>query len=120
MKIPVRKLVRGIGRVVILGMLVAILLIFLMNTSPKQASLSITLVPLVLVWLIVFVAITQLEYLFRKVKYSYIVTLSAVMATVCTLLLMFSALGTVGLFDVALLVSLAILGVFYFRRSWPK
>lgn len=120
MKIRIHKVVRGIGRIILLLALVATLILFMMKTSPEQASLSITLVPLVLVWGIVFVAMSHMEYVFRKVRYSYIVTLSAVIATVCTLLLMFSALGTVGLFDVVLLVSLAILGVFYFRRSWPK
>ena len=120
MKIRVHKVVRGIGRASLLALLIAMLLFFMMKTSPEQASLSLTLIPLLLVWCIVFVAMTHLEYVFRKVRYSYVVTISAVAATVCTLLLMFSALGTVGLFDVALLVALAVLGVFYFRRSWPK
>lgn len=120
MKIRIHKIVRGVGRAFLLLLLVGMLLLFMMKTSPDQASLSLTLVPLVLVWGIVFVASTHLEYVFRKVRYSYIATLSAVSATVCTLLLMFSALGSVGLFDVVLLISLAVLGVFYFRRSWPK
>ncbi len=120
MAVHLHSVVRGVGRFILLLLLVGLLLLFMMKTNPEQASLTITLIPLILVWGITFIATTHLEYVFRKVRYGYITMLSAVFATVITLLLMFSALGTVGLFDVALLVCLALLGVFYFRRSWPK
>lgn len=98
----------------------ALLILFLMKTSPKQASLAITLVPLVLVWIAIFFSSSIVGTVIRRKHTGYMTTLAAVFATVCMLLMMFSALGSISVFDFSLLVMLAMLGVFYFRRSWRK
>ncbi len=107
-------------RTVMLAVDGSALVVFLMKTSPKQASLAITLVPLVLVWIAIFFVSVITGTVIRRKHTGYMTTLAAVFATVCMLLMMFSALGSVSVFDFSLLVLLAMLGVFYFRRSWRK
>jgi hypothetical protein len=93
------------------------LVLFMMLASPSETSFAISVVPLVLLWLVVYffvrsISTRKLERLFKNAA------LTA--ATVVTLLVMFSALGELALFDVALLISLSFLVTFYLRRSWPK
>lgn len=116
----IKKLLKGVARAVLLVVTILGLLVYIMNTNPSQSNLAMTLVPLGFVWLIVFLFCLHFDYIFRRVKKQTISTVAAVTATVVTMLLMFSALGSVSMFDVLLLVLLAVLGVFYFRRSWSK
>jgi hypothetical protein len=115
-----KKVLKGVVRAVVLFGCIVGLLVYVMNTNPANSNLAMTLVPLGFVWVIIFLFCLHFEYVFRKVGKRTISTVAAVSATVVTMLLMFSALGSVSLFDVLLLVLLALLGVFYFRRSWSK
>ena len=107
-------------RVVALIIAVSSLLAYLLNTNPEKANLLMTFIPLLFVWVIVFLLISFSDIVLKRWSSSLIFTLSAVVATVTTFMLMFSALGSVGVFDVGLLFGLACMVVFYIRRTWSK
>lgn len=109
-----------IKRGILLSIAVAGLLMYLMKTNPANANLLMTFVPLVFVWVIIFLLCSFSDLILKKWSKSLVFTMSAVVATVATFMLMFSALGSVGVFDIGLLLSLACMVVFYIRRTWSK
>lgn len=96
------------------------LIVFMMATSPSDTSFIISFVPLLLIWTSVFSLILLTRFVFKGISKPLLNTLAATVASIVMLLTMFSALGQLAFFDVALILSLAALGVFYFRRSWPN
>ena len=97
-----------------------LLLSFFLFTSPSENSFILSFMPLILVWIVAFSFIMLLKPLFGRLPKSYIKTIAVTIASVVTMLVMFSALGQLAFFDIALLLILAVVGVFYFRRSWPN
>lgn len=96
------------------------LVAFMLSVSPSDTNFMVSFVPLALVWGILFSSFLSFKLFLKEERKKTLRFLSAVAATLGTLVLMFSALGQLALFDVSLLVLLAVLGVFYFRRSWSK
>jgi len=97
-----------------------LLLAFFLFTSPSENSFVLSFVPLILVWIVVFSFIMNLRPALGRLPKKHLKTIAVTIASVVMLLIMFSALGQLALFDVALLLTLAFVGVFYFRRSWPN
>ncbi len=96
------------------------MILLLLGTKPSNQNLLLTLVPLILAWFAVYSGVLTVALLLRINKVQHIRLTASVCATVSTLLLMFSALGQVSVFDVLLLFALATLSIFYLRRSWPN
>ncbi len=94
-------------------------LVFLF-TNPGDRGFVFTLIPIVLFWTISysFTAIF-IRYMF-KTRQSTVVSVSSGVASVVSLLGIFSALGDISLIDFILLSSLAVLLNFYLIRTWPK
>jgi len=97
-----------------------LLLSFFLFTSPSENSFILSFMPLILVWIAVFSLIMVLRPLFSRLPKNHVKTIAVTIASVVMLLVMFSALGQLAFFDIALLLTLAVIGVFYFRRSWPN
>ncbi len=97
-----------------------LLLSFFLFTSPSENSFILSFMPLILVWVVSFSFIMLLKPLFVRLPKNHVKTIAVTIASVVMLLVMFSALGQLAFFDIALLLTLAVVGVFYFRRSWPN
>lgn len=97
-----------------------LLLSFFLFTSPSENSFILTFMPLILVWAVMFSFIMLLRPIFGRLPKNHVKTIAVTVASVVMLLVMFSALGQLAFFDIALLLTLAVVGVFYFRRSWPN
>lgn len=97
-----------------------LLIIIFLTTSPSEKSFVFTLIPLFLIWISVFSFVMLFRIFFKSTNIVVFRSSAAVLASVAMLLTMFSALGQLSFFDTLLLASLAILGAFYFRRSWPN
>ncbi|MBP6962045.1 hypothetical protein KBB49_00715 [Candidatus Saccharibacteria bacterium] len=97
-----------------------LLLSFFLFTAPSENSFVLSFMPLILVWVVVFSFIMILSPIFGRLPKKHVKTIAVTIASVVMLLIMFSALGQLAFFDIALLLTLAIVGVFYFRRSWPN
>jgi hypothetical protein len=97
-----------------------LLLSFFLFTAPSENSFVLSFMPLILVWVVVFSFIMILRPIFGRLPKKHVKTIAVTIASVVMLLIMFSALGQLAFFDIALLLTLAIVGVFYFRRSWPN
>jgi hypothetical protein len=97
-----------------------LLLSFFLFTSPSENSFILSFMPLILIWIVSFSFIMLLKPIFGNLPKNHLKTIAVTIASVVMLLVMFSALGQLAFFDVALLLTLAIVGVFYFRRSWPN
>lgn len=97
-----------------------VLLAFFLFTIPSENSFILSFMPLILVWVVVFSFVMILKPIFGRLPKKHVKTIAVTIASVVMLLIMFSALGQLAVFDVALLLTLAVVGVFYFRRSWPN
>lgn len=91
----------------------------LLYLNPINQSFIVILIPLFFFWIVIFsLSIIILKQLplpgSRQVVFPFI------LATSCTMLVMFSAIDTVSWADVLLIVSLTMVGTFYFNRTWPK
>ncbi len=96
------------------------LLLFVLVTSPPQEHFIVTTIPLVLVWLAVYALMMLVHFVVPTVSLGFIRTFAICVASGSVLLLMFSALGQLGVFDVLLLVALTTLSIFYIRKSWKN
>jgi len=98
-----------------------LLLAFLLMTSPDEDNFALSFVPLVLMWLAVYSASGAImNFLFKNPRKVVVSVLKTALASVSTLMVMFSALGQVSIADVVVLLSLVLLGSFYFDRTWRK
>ncbi len=98
-----------------------LLLAFLLFVPPSDEHFAVSFVPLILGWLVLFFTlIAILNTVSQNGSRHMRVVISAVGASIVVLMVMFSALGELALFDTLLLISLAVVGVFYFSRTWPK
>lgn len=120
MKQTIRTITSHVTMPLLLVLSTVTLIFFLMLVSPSDASFVVSFFPLLLVWLIFYSLIMSTRLLFKSARKPILHTVAATIATVAMLLIMFSALGQLSVFDISLLFSLAFLGVFYFRRSWPN
>ena len=107
-------------RSMVLASIVAVLVTYLMFTNPQETNVGLTFLPLIFLWLSAFIAATFINLLLKSISPGMLYTFSATLATTITFLVMFSALGSVGKFDVLLLIALASTMVFYVRRTWSK
>lgn len=94
---------------------------FLLLMSPSESNFGLSLVPLLFLWFFVYSSLNVvLEYFIRFINKHKKKTISASVASVVMMAIMFSALGQLDVFDVFLLATLVSLGVFYFGRTWSK
>ncbi len=98
---------------------VVLLLGFFMLTSPSEGNIALTLVPLVLSWVCVFVWLGVLLDVLRVsgARASFV---RVVAASCVVLLLMFSALEQLSTTDIVGLTVLVGLATFYIGRTWPQ
>ena len=96
------------------------LVIFMISTNPSETNFMISFIPLILVWVIIFTLSVILMRLLKFISVSLTKIVAVTLASTTTLLIMFSALGDLAFFDIALILALATIGVFYFLRSWQK
>jgi len=93
---------------------------FLLFVPPNEENFLLSLVPLVLLWLVLYFCVgTMLEYLHKKGGALRRI-LRIATASVGVLIVMFSALGQLSMLDIVALVSLVSLGSFYFDRTWRR
>lgn len=118
--INIRRITKLVAMPLVFLISVTSLITFLLLVSPSSSSFIVSFVPLLLIWIGVYSGILSLKFTVKSVSEATVRTLAATVASVVMLLLMFSALGQVSVFDISLLLALAVLGVFYFRRSWPN
>jgi hypothetical protein len=106
-----------------LALLLSCLLLFsfLLLTEPSEENFSFSLLPLILLWFVVFFLINLvLKILIHKTVLRTQKIVSTTIASTIVMAVMFSALGQLRVFDVLLLVILMSLSVFYISRTWPK
>lgn len=116
----IKKLIKNTYLQLLLLVSSATLVVFMMSTNPSGSSFVVSFVPLLLIWIIVFCLTMIVIGFFKGIDKILLKTLSSTLASIAMLLIMFSALGQLSFFDISLILSLAVLGVFYFRRSWPN
>ena len=116
----IRKIIEMLTFPLVFVVTFVLLLSFFLFTSPSENSFILSFMPLILVWVVSFSFIMTLRPLFGRLPKNHVKTIAVTIASVVMLLVMFSALGQLEFFDIALLLTLAIVGVFYFRRSWPN
>jgi len=102
-------------------LLLLFLILFLLFTEPSDENFSLSFIPLVLAWFVSFFTVsTVLRAFIKSMSRGMTRMISSSFASAAVLLIMFSALGQLGVFDITLLISLVVLGIFYFSRTWPK
>ena len=116
----IKKVVGILTYPLVFTLFFVLLMSFFLFTSPSENSFILSFMPLILIWAVVFSFIMILKPLFGRLPKTYVKAIAVTLASVVMLLVMFSALGQLVFFDIALLLTLAVVGVFYFRRSWPN
>ena len=99
----------------------SLLIGFLLFSEPSESNFGLSLVPLLLLWIFIYSLLNGISlYLLPGVSKFIKNVFSTVVASVTMLAVMFSALGQLGALDIFLLVTLVLMGVFYFTKMWPK
>ena len=103
------------------GVSTALLMAFLFLTSPSEEKFGFSLIVLVLLWSSAYCLCSSIiRYSPFKVREVMIKNIGISISTTVVLAVMFSALGQLSLFDITMLFFLAVIGAFYFARTWPK
>ena len=99
----------------------ALLIVFLVSTSPSEDNLVISFIPLILLWVFVYFASGFVAHdLLRRGRSAAIGLMRVSTASSAMLIVMFSALGQLSIVDVVALIALSVLGTFYFNRTWQQ
>jgi len=114
------KFIRKHYSVVVPITCVFLLLVFVTTYSPSELSFAYTLVPLALIWVILFSLLRYVSGVGSERVRILSKPLAVILPSTVVLGLMFLALGNVTIFDFSLLVMLTLLGNFYLIRTWPK
>lgn len=94
---------------------------FLLFTKPSDTNLTISFVPLLFFWgMLYFLSGTVFILILRHTRPVMVRVLRIAFASSATLYVMFRALGQVSLLDTFVLLALAIVGSFYFSRTWVR
>jgi len=98
-----------------------VLMSILLFSEPSQNNIGFSILPLLVLWVFVYSVLSGILGLITRFMSSYIKkVISASVSSILVMVVMFSALGQLEIFDVLLLGALVLLGVFYFSRTWPN
>lgn len=105
---------------IILFSSLSVFIVVLLLTNPAEKGFLFTLVPISLIWMMTYSSVHILITSALGLKRGMVISLASSIASVVSLLAIFSALGDISFIDFILLTSLAVLLNFYLIRTWPN